>query len=150
MSRFAPLIGFFLLVVGGGLLIGYLNVPGEWYQQLNKPFFNPPNWVFGPVWTVLYGLIAFAGWRLWSHKPAGSATLVWWVQLGLNFLWPWVFFSAERLGLALVVILLLLATILGLIILTWKRDRMVAVLMTPYALWVAFASALNASIFVLN
>lgn len=150
MSRTNTLIGFILLVLGGGFLIGFWTVPGEWYEQLNKPFFNPPNWIFGPVWTVLYLMIAFAGWRLWTHNATDPAMLVWWVQLVLNFAWPLVFFSAKSLNLALVVILALQLTIIALVALTIKRDRLVALLMMPYSLWVAFASLLNAAIVLLN
>ncbi|MCR9138345.1 MAG: tryptophan-rich sensory protein [Alphaproteobacteria bacterium] len=150
MSRTIPLIGFMILVLGGGFLVGFWAMPGEWYEQLNKPFFNPPNWIFGPVWTVLYLLIAFAGWRLWMNNATDPAMAVWWVQLALNFLWPLVFFSAERINLALIVILVLLLAIITLIGLTIRRDRLVALLMMPYALWVAFASLLNAAIVILN
>ena len=67
------LLGFMVLVVGGGLLIGLLNIPGPWYQALQKPWFNPPNWLFGPAWTFLYVLIAIAGWRVWLREPGGSS-----------------------------------------------------------------------------
>lgn len=150
MTRTLTLIGFLVLVLGGGSLIGYWSVPGEWYEQLAKPAFNPPNWIFGPVWTVLYILIAFVGWRLWRHNPTGPAMLVWWAQLALNFLWPLVFFAARRFDLALIVIVILFSAIIGLIVSTIGRDRLVALLMVPYALWVAFATLLNASIFLLN
>lgn len=150
MTRTLTLIGFLMLVLGGGSLIGYWSVPGDWYEQLTKPPFNPPNWIFGPVWTVLYILIAIAGWRLWRHISTGPAMLLWWVQLALNFLWPLVFFTARRSDIALIVIVILLAAIIGLIGSTIRRDRLVALMMVPYALWVAFATLLNASIFLLN
>lgn len=150
MVQALTLIGFLVLTLGGGSLIGYWSIPGEWYEQLAKPAFNPPNWIFGPVWTVLYILIAFAGWRLWRRNPTGPAMLVWWVQLALNFLWPLVFFTARRFDLALIVIVILLAAIIGLIVSTIRRDRLVALIMVPYALWVAFATLLNLSIFLLN
>lgn len=150
MNPVLVLIGFLVLTLGGGSLIGFWSVPGEWYEQLAKPAFNPPNWIFGPVWTVLYIMIAFAGWRLWRRNPTGSAMLLWWGQLALNFLWPLVFFTARRFDLALIVIVILLATIIGLIVSIYNRDRLVAFVMLPYALWVAFAALLNLSIFLLN
>jgi tryptophan-rich sensory protein len=149
MTRRFSLILFLVLVVGGGLVIGYLTAPGDWYAQLDKPAFNPPGWVFGPVWTVLYILIAIAGWRVW-RGDRGRPMKLWWTQLGLNFLWPLVFFWAHQIGLALALIVLLLAAILAFIAATWREDRAAAWLFAPYAAWVAFASVLNASIFALN
>lgn len=87
MNRTLSLILFLVLVVGGGLAISYVTAPGEWYAGLAKPSFNPPNWLFAPVWTVLYVLIAVAGWRTFERDRAGWPMRVWWAQLGLNFLW---------------------------------------------------------------
>jgi len=150
MNRYASLVIFLVLVIGGGLAIGFLTAPGEWYAGLAKPSFNPPNWIFAPVWTVLYVLIAVAGWRVWQCKPDGWPIRLWWAQLLLNFLWSPIFFAAHQINLALVVILLLLAVILVFIATSWRRDRAAALLFIPYAAWVAFASVLNASILVLN
>ena len=150
MTGRAAIVPFILLVVGGGLLIGFLTAPGPWYEALAKPSFNPPNWLFGPVWTILYVLIAVAGWRIWQRAPAGNAMKLWWLQLLLNFLWSPAFFGLEQIGLALLVILALLVVILAFIAAAWKSDRVSALLFVPYAAWVAFASLLNASILILN
>jgi tryptophan-rich sensory protein len=150
MPRQLTLVLFLALVVGGGLIIGYLTAPGEWYAGLVKPLFNPPNWVFAPVWTVLYVLIAVAGWRTFVRDRAGFPMKLWWGQLALNFIWSPVFFAAHQIGLALLVILLLLAAIIAFIAASWRQDRFAAWLFAPYAAWVAFASVLNASIFALN
>jgi benzodiazapine receptor len=150
MNRYATLALFLVLVVGGGILIGVGNIPGEWYQALEKPWFNPPNWLFGPAWTFLYILIAVAGWRIWQRNRGGRAMKLWWAQLALNFLWSPVFFTAHSIGGALVVVFALLLAILAFIALTWNRDRTAALLFLPYALWVAFATTLNASIWWLN
>lgn len=150
MSDRAALAPFVLLVVGGGLLIGFLTVPGPWYEALAKPSFNPPNWLFGPVWTILYVLIAIAGWRIWRRDPRGTAMKLWWLQVVLNFLWSPSFFAMQQVGLALVVVLAMLATILAFIVAAWNVDRIAAWLFVPYAAWVAFASLLNASIWLLN
>jgi translocator protein len=83
---------FVVLVVGPGFTIGYLNVPGGWYAGLNKPWFNPSNWIFAPVWAVIYVLIAIAGWRTWDLDRHGLAMRLWFVQMALNFLWPPTFF----------------------------------------------------------
>lgn len=150
MKTRAAMLMFLALVVGGGLTIGYFTAPGEWYAQLEKPNFNPPGWVFGPVWTVLYVMIAIAGWRIWRQDPAGWPMRLWWGQLSLNFLWSPTFFAAHLIGPALAIVLLLLAAILGFIAASWRQDRAAALLFVPYAAWVAFASVLNASILALN
>ena len=151
VNRRLALVLFLLLVVGGGLVIGYLTAPGTWYASLAKPLFNPPNWVFAPVWSVLYVLIAVAGWRSFERiRATGLPMRLWWTQLALNFLWSPVFFGAHWIGLALLVILLLLVAILAFIAASWRRDRVAAWLFAPYAVWVAFASVLNAAVFALN
>ncbi len=150
MKRAAPLLLLLLLVVGGGLLIGAATAPGAWYAALAKPPFNPPGWLFGPVWTALYVLIAVAGARTWRRERSGKAMTLWWTQQALNFAWSPVFFAAHQIGLALAVILAMLAAILAFIAVSWGRDCVAAVLFVPYAAWVAFASALNAAILVLN
>ncbi len=150
MNRWLSLLGFLVLVVGGGLAIGYLTAPSEWYAGLPKPSFNPPGRVFPPVWTVLYVLIAVAGWRSFERDRRGWPMRLWWAQLALNFLWSPVFFAAHRIGLALVVILLMLAAILAFIATAWRQDRVAASLFVPYAAWVAFASVLNGAIFAMN
>ena len=154
VTNWKRLPAYLLLVVGGGLLIGALTAPGPWFAALHKPSFNPPNWLFAPVWTALYVLIAVAGWRIGSRRSAGRAASLaprlWWLQLGLNFLWSPVFFAAHRIDIALAVIALLLLSIVGFIAAAWRRDRVAAVLFVPYALWVAFALALNAAFYGLN
>ncbi len=149
MSRSQALLLFLVLVVGGGLAIGYITLPGEWYAGLIKPSFNPPNWIFAPVWTVLYILIAIAGWRVWDYGLTRPQQF-WWAQLALNFLWSPTFFGFQQMGLALIVIVLLLIAIIGFIKTTWGSERISALLFMPYLLWVAFATLLNASLWMLN
>ena len=144
------LAAFIILVLGAGTAIGLLTVPGAWYAALTKPPFNPPDWIFAPVWSVLYVLVGIAGWRIWRIAPAGRAMKIWWLQLALNFLWSPVFFAAHLPGPALVVILALLAAIVAFIASAAATDRPAAWLFVPYALWVAFASLLNAAIWWLN
>lgn len=144
------LIIFIVVVLGIGWAIGYATLPGEWYASLQKPAFNPPNWVFGPAWSILYVLIAIAGWRVWRDDATGGAFKLWLAQMLLNFLWSPSFFGAQRIGLGLMVITLLLLTILAFIAVAGRRDRIAAWLFVPYAAWVAFASALNLSIWLLN
>jgi tryptophan-rich sensory protein len=149
--RILTLGAFFIFLLGCGSLIGLVVRPDTWYATLNKPPFNPPNWVFAPVWTALYVMIAIAGWRTWLRGGWRSTPMKLWVaQTALNFSWTPVFFGAHRPAVALVIILALLAVIVAFIVATWPRDRIAAGLFVPYALWVAFASVLNAAIVVLN
>ena len=141
---------FLLFVIGGGTLAGTVNQPGQWYAELEKPFFNPPAWVFGPVWTVLYVMIAVAGARTWRREPAGLAMQLWFGQLALNFLWTPVFFGLHMLGLALAVVVLMLLLILVYIVERWQNDWLAALLFVPYAAWVSFASLLNGTLYWLN
>ena len=149
MRRAAIYVVFPIAVLGIGLLIGTVTRPDGWYAGLAKPSFNPPGWVFGPVWTILYVLIAIAGARTFEGG-AGRAFSLWLVQMALNFAWSPVFFGLHRPGIALLIIAALLVTILMFIAYRWRGDRVSATLFVPYAAWVAFASVLNASIVVLN
>lgn len=150
MSGVKSLAFFVAAVVGIGLAIGYLNVPGAWYATLNKPWFNPPNWLFAPVWTALYVLIAIAGWRAWCVTQNSDLKVLWTLQMALNFLWSPAFFGAQRPLLGLLVILPLLATIALFILRARKADPVSAAMFLPYAAWVAFASLLNGAIVALN
>eukprot|EP00435_Cladocopium_sp_Y103_P078046 s1_g1785.t1 len=150
MNKLGSFLVFLVVVVGGGLLIGALTAPGAWYAELQKPFFNPPNWVFGPVWTVLYLMIAFVGWRVWQRRDGGFLTGLWGAQLVMNFLWSPAFFAAQEPLWALGVIGALLIVIVLFVRSAWSRDRLSAFLFLPYLAWVAYATALNAAIVVLN
>ncbi len=149
-SRLLGLILFLALVLGGGTVIGIVTAPGPWYAALAKPSFNPPDWLFGPAWSVLYVMIAIAGWRLWNRARSSAAMKLWWLQLVVNFLWSPVFFAAHRIDLALVVVLLMLLSILAFIAAAWRTDRIASLLFLPYAAWVAFAALLNAALWRLN
>lgn len=102
-----PLLAFFVIgVVGVGFAIGLTIRPGAWYESLEKPFFTPPNWVFGPVWTVVYVLIAIAGWRVALSEGFSSAAFrLWGLQMVLNWAWTPIFFGAHSISLGLVTIL---------------------------------------------
>lgn len=141
---------FLALSVFGGIAIGMSNPPDAWYAALNKPVFNPPNWLFGPVWTVLYVVIGVVGWRTWRQGPNSRAMKLWWAQMALNFAWSPLFFSAHRMDLALLVILSMLVTINAFIVVQWRSDPMNARLFIPYSAWVSFATVLNAALLTLN
>jgi translocator protein len=135
--RFAA---FMLMVPGIGLVIGALNVPGDWYAALNKPPFNPPDWVFAPVWTLLFVMIAVAGFRTFGSRPSSAAMKLWAIQMVLNFAWSPIFFSLHRIDLALAVIVALFGSILAFFGSRWSSDRVAALLFIPYAAWVGFAT----------
>ena len=144
------LLFFLILTIGGGLLIGLFARPGEWYANLVKPAFTPPNGIFARVWTVLYIMIAIAGWRTFTRDPLGPAMVVWTIALALNFSWSPTFFGLHQPVAALAVIVVLLAIILIFIYLTWSQDALSAFLFVPYAAWTSFAALLNAVICRLN
>ena len=132
---------------------GYLGAqfePGAWYEVLEKPRWTPPDWLFAPVWTILYIAIAFAGWLSWrqTSRPVTLSSILWFTQLLLNASWSWVFFGVRNPTLALANIVVLLAIIVAFAIVT--ESRFAAVLFVPYALWVGFATALNLQIVLLN
>ena len=140
------------IVVGGlgGIVTG--SSVKTWYPTLNKPSWNPPAWLFGPVWTALYAMMGLASWRVWRRQsPASRRALGWYgVQLGLNSLWSILFFGMRQPGLALAEIVVMWAAILITAIKFARLDRLAGVLMIPYQLWVSFATALNGAIWWLN
>ena len=126
---------------------------GTWYRMLHRPDFNPPDWVFAPVWTLLYLMIALAGWRVWrsaglAGARAGMAAYA--AQLALNLAWSLLFFGGRMIGVALAEIVLLLAVICVNAVLFWRTDRLAGWLLAPYAAWVAFACVLNFALWRLN
>ncbi|MBB4009573.1 TspO/MBR family protein [Allorhizobium taibaishanense] len=141
---------FMIAVTGIGILIGLSNLPGDWYDGLVKPSFNPPAWLFGPVWTVLYVLIGLAGARIWRRARRSKAMTLWFGQMILNFLWSPAFFGQQSTGLGLIVILPMLALILAFLWQVRRFDKVALACFIPYAAWVGFASVLNGALFLLN
>lgn len=140
---------FVSVVVGVGFAIGLTVRPGDWYQSLDKPFFTPPNWVFGPVWTVVYILIAVAGWRVALTEGFRTKSFgIWAAQMLLNWLWTPVFFGAHLIAPGLAVILALLVVVMMFMVIV--LDRLAYWCFAPYAVWLVYASALNGAILVLN
>ena len=150
VHRFDHYLVFILLSLGGGLLIGLINMPGEWYDSLVKPWFTPPNWLFGPAWTILYVLIGTAGARTFEQSRTSPAMIAWIAQLVLNFAWSPAFFGLQLPALGLAIIIVLLLSILAFIGLSWRRDLISSALFIPYGLWVGYATALNAAIVSMN
>ncbi len=142
----------FIAMVAAAALVGSQFGPGPWYVALQKPSWTPPNWLFGPVWSVLYIAIAVAGWSVWRSKAVSvtKPILLWLLQVILNGLWSWLFFGLRRPELALIDIIALLITICCFIATANGTSRVAAWLFVPYALWVGFATALNFAIWQLN
>lgn len=137
---------------GIGSLATYSNIP-TWYAELTKPTFNPPNWIFGPVWTILYVLIGISLYLIWTTKTKRSkqnAYIVFGAQLVLNALWSIVFFGMHSFIGGSVVVILLWASIIANIKLFWPINKSAAYLLVPYLLWVSFASILTFSVSSLN
>lgn len=150
-AKWFGLVGFGVAsAVAAG--IGGLGVAGtaDKYQDLAQPGWAPPSWLFGPVWTVLYGLIAVSGWLVWTRVGWGRALAVFAVQLVLNALWTPLFFGAGQVWWALVDIVALWLAIGATIALFGKVSRLAAWLLLPYWAWVSFATALNLSIALMN
>ncbi len=153
MRRIAALVAFVGLCLAVGALGGWVTATSvkDWYPTLVKPSFNPPNWLFAPVWTTLYVVMAVAAWRVWRVAGLKSLPLIlFFAQLALNFAWSFLFFRFHLIGVALADIGLLLLLILATAIAFWQRDRLAGLLFLPYIAWVGFASALNLAIWQLN
>lgn len=142
------LLASFAVAAVGGVAAGSAR---STYDALQVPSWAPPGWLFGPVWTVLYLMIAVAGWLLWRTRGGRGLPLVLWVvQLLLNLVWSPLFFGADRYGVALLEIFLLWGFIVATIVAGWRVSRLAAVLLVPYWMWVSFATALNAAVWWLN
>lgn len=138
-----------VLVLGG--VIGASSAPDEWYRALDKPVFNPPDWVFAPVWTVLYAMMGYAGYRVWRALGARSAAFgLWILQLVLNLAWTPIFFQGHSLPLASIEIVLLLGAIGAFMVTVREREWVSFLLFIPYALWVGFATVLTWTIWAMN
>ncbi len=153
LMRALPIVAGMVLCLGIGSVFGAMFRPGEWYAALNKPFFNPPNWLFAPTWTLLYILMGIAVGRIWRLSPSPARTRalrMFAVQLALNASWTPVFFGAHSLTGGLAVILCMALAIIVTVQHFHPLDRLAAWLLAPYLAWVAFASLLNMSLLVMN
>ena len=145
------------LVAGVSSTFTIAAIP-HWYAALNKPWFNPPNGIFAPVWTLLYALMAVAAWLVWKQTASSppeaalrtAALRIFWLQLLLNFVWSWIFFRQHQLDAALLEIVVLWLAIVAATLLFMRVSGLAAGLMLPYVVWVAFATLLNFEIWRLN
>ena len=140
----------FCLITFSAPLLGVFSKPDEWYVSLNKPSWNPPGWVFGPVWTVLYLMMATAAWWVWKRVGWGKEQVMYGIQLVLNAAWTPIFFGAREPGWALVDIIALWVAILVTMVAFFRIGRAGGWLMVPYVAWVSFAMVLNAAIWWAN
>lgn len=149
------LILILLVCLGAGGLGAIATTPEieGWYRTLDKPSWNPPDYVFGPVWTALYILMAIAAWHIW--KPAGfrdakTPLVLFGVQLSLNVCWSWIFFGLHQPGWAALEIVVLWSAIMATTVMFFRRSTLAGWLMVPYLAWVSFAVVLNYGIWHLN
>lgn len=149
---FLVLAGFLLLTFCAPAL-GVFGMPGEWYAALRKPSWNPPPWIFGPVWTLLYSLMAVAAWLVWKQggwRHQGRPLGLYLLQLVLNAAWTPLFFGLHRPDLALIDILLLLAAIVLTMVAFSRVSRTAVLLLVPYLAWGSFAACLNFTLWWMN
>lgn len=155
LSQILKLLVSILLPLALGAIAGMFtaqSVP-EWYATLNQPSFNPPNWIFGPVWTTLYilmGISLFLIWKQDASKKRNLAISVFLLQLLLNFAWSFLFFYFNMIGLALLEIVVLWISIVVMMVLFYRIKPLASYINIPYLLWVTFATVLNASYYFLN
>jgi tryptophan-rich sensory protein len=152
-EQYRPLLGFLLATLAVGAAASLVTGPNvaSWYAGLAKPSFNPPDWIFAPVWTVLYVMMAVAAWRVWRITGFHHGAIeLYAAQLALNFTWSIVFFGLHAIAPALVNIVLLLILIVATAFSFWRQDRIAGLLFVPYIAWVAFAGILNGAFFLAN
>jgi tryptophan-rich sensory protein len=158
MSLSRSIIGLAIWIVlcfGIAFLGSIFTTPSipTWYAELIKPLWTPPDWVFGPVWTALYLMMAIAAWLVWRRGGLAAASIpiaLFMVQLGLNIAWSILFFGLHMPGLAFGEIVVLWFAILATLIVFWRSTPMAGYLLLPYLIWVAFAAVLNFELWQLN
>lgn len=148
--RHALALAGFILITFCAPLAGTLSLPGAWYAALEKPSWNPPAWIFGPAWTLLYTLMAVAAWLVWKHDGWRLPLRLYFLQLLLNAAWTPLFFGAHQLGLALVEIMALWISILLTLMNFHRVNKPAGWLFVPYLAWVTFAAFLNFTLWRLN
>ncbi len=152
MIRLLALFAWVMLCFGAAAM-GAFFPPGDWYASLNKPAWNPPSWLFGPVWTALYLMMAIAAWLVWRRGGfrANRQPLGWFLaQLGLNAAWSPLFFGLQWPGVAFAEILLLWCAIAGTLVSFLRVNRVAGGLLAPYLAWVSFAAVLNFALWRMN
>jgi benzodiazapine receptor len=154
-ARWIGLVVFIGICFGVGVLGSLATRPevDTWYRSLNKPVWNPPGSIFGPVWTTLYVLMGIAAWLVWKREgfwPAKTALILFAIQLVLNGAWSWIFFRMHRPDLAFLEILFLWIAIAATTLAFFRHSQLAGWLLTPYLAWVSFAAVLNFTIWRMN
>ena len=152
LLQLAGLIGWLTTAFIAGAVGAVASIDAaSFYAQLSKPSWAPPAWVFGPVWSTLYGLMGIAAWLVWRSPGTRKVALsLFGVQLAANALWSWLFFGWRQGGPAAVEVLVLLALIAATVTAFWRHSRLAAVLLVPYLLWVSFAAVLTWAVWLMN
>lgn len=152
--RSALMFIVFLIIAFVPASIGAFFGPGEWYANILKPSFNPPDWIFAPVWTTLYFLMAVSFWLVWKAAPNDTEFAfprnLFFIQLILNAIWSPLFFGLQNPGLALIDLVFLWCFIIAMIYSFSRLSKLAAFLQAPYLLWVSFAGLLNFTIWQIN
>lgn len=148
--EFFTLFLTYLAACGAAAATGAMFQPGDWYKNLNKPRWTPPDWLFPVAWTVLYLSMSVAAARVAMAGESGQALALWSVQIALNTLWTPVFFGLRRMGAGLVIISLLWLAVAATMLAFWQVDALAGLLFAPYLLWVTVAGALNRSVWMRN
>ena len=148
LSLFLILLITFMASAIGGFTTASFKEP--WYSEIVLPTFNPPSWVFGPVWTTLYLFMSVAAWLAWKKSFDRKILIVYFIHLFFNAIWSVIFFGFHKIGFALIDLLIILAFIILLMNIYFKVDKISFYLMVPYFLWSSYALTLNTSIFFLN
>jgi len=152
-NKFLTFILFFFITYSASLIGGLatINFKEPWYSQLIKPSFNPPDWIFAPVWTTLYLMMTVAIWFFWHSKNRNMDTVyIYFIHLIFNTTWSIIFFVVHNILLALIVLIVLIVLIIILIVRFKRVNLLSAYLMIPYLLWCCFALILNTSLLILN
>ena len=148
--RSALVLAGLILITFCAPIAGMFSPPGDWYASLNKPEWNPPAWIFGPVWTALYLMMAVAAWQVWRRDGWRRPVWLYFTQLALNAAWTPIFFGARETGWALVVIVGLWLAILVTLLAFLRVSRAAGWMLVPYLAWVSFASVLNFTLWQMN
>ena len=140
----------FAALVAMAASTGARFMPGEWYAGLNKPSWTPPNWAFPVAWTILYVMIAIAGWLAWRTGGLSVAVVIWGIGLVFNALWSYLMFGRHDIFLALVDLCALWLAVVAFMIAAWPLDTRATYLFLPYLAWVTFAGVLNFAVWRMN
>lgn len=154
--QFVPFIICLIIPLAVGAISGFFTMESvkTWYTTLNKPSFNPPNYLFGPVWSTLYAIMGVASYLVWKKRNVAKnytlAASVYFIQLILNLMWSFIFFYQQQIGFALIEIIILLIAIIINSVLFYRINKVAGLLYIPYIMWVSFATVLTYSIYMLN